>query len=301
VTARNDVIQAFEEARVEFPFPGYMENKLTKYNAIVSEIMEHFSQAKVLSIGSGPCDLEAILSKLGYDITAIDDLKDHWHLIGNNRERIKDFAWRMDIKLIVESAGIPQWEANYFDIVLLIDIIEHLHTSPRELLNFSISALKPGGLLLIETPNCAALAKRIEVVFGKSNQVNANFFYWNVGEYRSHVREYTKSELKQILHHHKLNILNLRMLNLLDDTEPKGILNKIVVRVYKFVSGLYPNFRSTMLIVGKKPTNWQTTDPSIKNLSKYYPHIERWNLDNVPDDVLLNKILEEHSRGLKDG
>ena len=46
---------------------------------------------KILSIGSGPCDLEAILSNLGYNITAIDDLNDSWHLISNNKERIKNY------------------------------------------------------------------------------------------------------------------------------------------------------------------------------------------------------------------
>ena len=45
-----------------------------------------------------------------------------------------------------------------------------------ELLNYSILLLKPGGRLLIETPNAVALAKRLKVLFGKSNQVNANFF-----------------------------------------------------------------------------------------------------------------------------
>ena len=70
-----------------FPFPGYMGNKLNKHTAIISEIMKESPLgSKILSIGSGPCDLEAILSKLGYNITAIDDLKDHWHLIGKNRE-----------------------------------------------------------------------------------------------------------------------------------------------------------------------------------------------------------------------
>jgi len=80
---QNDIIGAFQEVRAEFPFPGYMDNTLGKYTIIISQIVkEHPPKSKILSVGSGPCDLEAILSKLGYEITAIDDLNDQWHLIG---------------------------------------------------------------------------------------------------------------------------------------------------------------------------------------------------------------------------
>lgn len=194
---RNEITQAFLEVQKEFPFPSYMDSKLIKYIAITSQIMKEYrSGSKILSIGSGACELEAILSKLGYELTAIDDLKDHWHLIGKNRERIKDFAKRMNIELIIQSAGSSQIRENYFDVALLLGIIEHLHNSPRELLNYSVSSLKSGGLLLIKTVNAVALLKRLRVLLGKSSQGDANFFYWNIGEYRSHIREYSCSELR---------------------------------------------------------------------------------------------------------
>jgi len=173
----------------------------------------------------------------------------------------------------------------------LIDIIEHLHKSPRELLNYSISALKPGGLLLIETPNTMALAKRLKVLFGKSNQVSANFFYWNIGEYRSHIREYTQSELKQMLSYQNLIAIDSKMINIMSDVVGGGnLLKRVVVKIYKLVSGLYPNFRHTILISGKKPKDWRLTDNSIKTFAKYYHHIEKYNLDNEPEELLLNKI-----------
>lgn len=288
---KNEVVQAFLEVRQVFPFPGYMDNKLNRYIVITSEIMkEHPPGSKILSIGSGPCDLEAILSKLGYDITAIDDLKDHWHLIGRNRDRIKDFAEQMNIELIVQSGESSQLKENYFDVVLLIDIIEHLHRSPRALLNYSILSLKLGGKLLIETPNAVALAKRLKVLFGKSGQVSANFFYWNIGEYRSHIREYTPSELKQILSHHNLETVVLKTTNIaVEMVENKTFLKRVIIKMYKLISSLYPNFRSTILISGKKPRNWSPTEDSLDNFKRYYSHIAKYNLDNEPDEVLIIK------------
>ena len=270
-----------------------MDDKLNKYIIISQIIREYPSESKILSIGSGPCDLEAILSKLGYDITAVDDLNDHWHLIGENRKRIKNFAKRMNIELITQSAGSTQLKENYFDVVLLIDIIEHLHRSPMELLNYSISSLKPNGLLIIETPNTVALVNRLKVLFGKSNQVSADFIYWNIGEYRAHIREYTQSELKQILLYHNLTAINSKMINIMiDAAKSETFLKKIIVKMYKLISGLYPNFRDTILISGKKPKDWHPTDNSIETFKKYYTHIEKYNLDNEPDEVLVNKILE---------
>ena len=293
---RSDITRAFHEVRAEFPFPDYMDNNLNKYIIIISQLAkQHSPKSKVLSIGSGPCDLEAILSKLGYDITAVDDLKERWHLIGKNRERIKYFAKRMNIKLMSQPVQIIKGKENYFDAVLLIDIIEHLHRSPRDLLNYSISSLKTGGLLLIGTPNSVALAKRVKVLLGKTNYVSANLFYWSIGEYRSHVREYTKSELKQVLSYHNLTVVNSKMRNILTDmtdmTNQGAFFQKIIVKTYKLISGLYPNFRDTIVISGKKPKDWHPTNNSIKNFSEYYFYIEKWNLDNEPDELSINKML----------
>ena len=299
-TQTNEIARAFLEIQKEFPFSGYVNNNLNKYIHIVSRIMKECSLpgSKILSIGSGPCDLEAILSKLGYDITAIDDLNDHWHLIGKNRERITNFAKRMNIKLITQSAGSSQIKENYFDVVLLIDIIEHLHRSPRELLNYSISSLKPGGLLIVETPNTVALVNRLKVLFGRSNQVSADFIYWNIGEYRAHIREYTRSELKEILLYHGLTAVNSTMINIMIDSsvESGTFFKKIIAKTYKRVSGYIPNFRDTILICGKKPKEWRPTDNSIETFKRYYSHIEKYNLDNLPDEVLLNEILKEDDK-----
>ncbi len=47
-----------------------------------------------------------------------------------------------------------------FDLALLMDIIEHL-TSPKEGLKKVFSALKPGGLLVVETPNYESAPARV--------------------------------------------------------------------------------------------------------------------------------------------
>lgn len=293
---KNAFIEAFLEVSKIFPFSGYMDNKMNKYFFILSQLIikGYHPKSNIFSIGSGPCDLEAILSKVGYNITAIDDLKDQWHLIGKNRKRIRSFARQVNIELINQSAEKSQPKKNYFDVVLLIDVIEHLHGSPRELLNYSIASLKPGGLLLIETPNAVSLLKRLKMLCGKSSHISANFLYWNIGEYRSHIREYTLSELKEILPYHYLDSIDSKMINL-GTFEGLNFPINVIVKTCKLISGLYPNFRDTILVAGKKPKNWHPTDNSINNFKKYYPHIINYNLDNEPDAVLINEMKNPHS------
>ncbi len=50
--------------------------------------------------------------------------------------------------------------ANKFDLVLMLDLIEHL-TSPVEGLKKAFAALKPGGLLVIETPNYESAPSKV--------------------------------------------------------------------------------------------------------------------------------------------
>jgi len=294
---KEEIRKAFLEVRTAFPFPGYMDDKLNKYVLIISEIARVPKGSEILSIGCGPCDLEAILSKLGYNVTGVDDLSDHWHLIGKNRERIIEFCKKMGVKLIVQPFETVQLNENYFDAVLLIDVLEHLHRSPRELLNKSISSLKVGGLLLIETPNAAALAKRLKALFGKSSHVDVDFFYWNIGEYRSHIREYTRPELKQIISYHKLASSHFKMTNIgIENIETHGFLSRLTVNAYKLISGLYPNFRATILVSARKPEEWKPTDASIEDFKMVYPHLTKYNIDNERDNVLINKIQKPTSR-----
>lgn len=89
-----------------------MDGKESKYLRISQIILKELPfGSKILDIGCGPCDLTAIIAKLGYNLTGIDDLKDPWHLIGNNRKRIKDFAEKIGIKLIIlpiERVELPE-------------------------------------------------------------------------------------------------------------------------------------------------------------------------------------------------
>jgi len=289
--------EAFIEVKKRFPFKGYMDCKLIKYITISDIILTEVPKgSRVLDIGCGPCDLTAILSKLGYSMTGIDDLRDPWHLIGRNRDRIKAFAKEMGISLINEPIESVKLKENTFDASLLIDILEH-SLNPRTLLNRAISALKANGLLLIETPNSLALAKKALLLIGKSNYPDVRFIYFNIGMYRGHVREYTVSELKHICEQSGIMKVKVKLINSTTKSsicESRGF-RKTFSKLYDLTSAILPNLRDTIIIFGRKPEDWKPLDDliALKFLKSCYKHLVKYNIDNEGDDSLVSKIGSE--------
>ncbi len=79
-----------------------------------------------------------------------------------------------------------------YDAIVFAEVIEHLHTSPRLVLNFLNKALKPKGVLILQTPNAVAVHKRVKLAMGKNPYELINEDLGNPG----HFREYTTQELE---------------------------------------------------------------------------------------------------------
>lgn len=80
---------------------------------------------------------------------------------------------------------------EYFDVVLFCEIIEHLLNDPVAALLEIKRVLRPGGLLIITTPNVGRLENVARLIAG------ANIYdpYSGYGPYGRHNREYTRHEL----------------------------------------------------------------------------------------------------------
>ena len=89
------------------------------------------------------------------------------------------------------------FEDNSFDVILFLDVIEHL-SAPKKCLQEIKRVLRKGGYLVITTPNLATLKNRICALLGRSNHVELKFWYNSV-PFFGHIREYTLKEVKQIL------------------------------------------------------------------------------------------------------
>jgi len=165
--------------------------------------------AQILDFGAGPADKTAVLAELGYACVAMDDLKDEWHVRGNAREMILDFAAEMDVQFIsMDGDGLPP-DAR-FDMVMLHSVVQHLHESPRDLLVGLIERIRTGGYLFITVPNHVNLRKRLAVLRGKTSHAPYVLYYWYPGQWRGYVREYTRGDCTELAEALGLDLVELR-------------------------------------------------------------------------------------------
>jgi SAM-dependent methyltransferase len=92
-----------------------------------------------------------------------------------------------------DSIDQTKWRRDLppYDLIVFCEVVEHLYTSPSHVLPFLRSLLAPGGTLVLQTPNAAALGKRVRLLLGRNP-------YDHIHPDRTaprHFREYTQGEL----------------------------------------------------------------------------------------------------------
>ncbi len=128
--------EAIQLVNERFPFRGYTKEKARAYSDIGETVQSYLQPGStILDFGCGPCDKIAVLQFLGFRCSACDDLQDDWHRISGNREKIISFANECGIDFKQANAAMLPFDKGSFDMIMLHDVLEHLHDSPRDLLN----------------------------------------------------------------------------------------------------------------------------------------------------------------------
>lgn len=86
---------------------------------------------------------------------------------------------------------------NKYDIALCGEVIEHVYDTDKFLDNFK-KVLKPGGSLIISTPNIASFGRRLMLLLGISPNVETTSRSYDSG----HVRYFTVNTLTKLLKEH---------------------------------------------------------------------------------------------------
>lgn len=251
-----DVDSAFEKVRNAFPISGYIDPHGEGERAIAVELLRARSAGgRLLDIGAGALVKTALFSNLGFECYACDDYQDPWHRRDGHFEKVMDFARTSGITTHVHREGdytIPFQEES-FDVVTICDVIEHLHESPRELLNVGGRLLRAGGILLITMPNVVNLKKRIKVVIGRSNYPDVAAFFCSASQWRGHVREYTLAETAYIVTTAGFEVVRAHTF---DRASVMKIPWRVARAVYYVLAALVPTFRDSLVVVGRKPAGW---------------------------------------------
>ena len=257
--------EAFLEVKRSFPIVDYIDesvwHELETILNTLRKFLPDFENKRLLDIGCGPMDKTAMFQTLGFQCYAVDDLNDPWHKRYDNISKIKKYAKDLSINFFHQQQGdytIP-FEGGSFDVVCSLAVIEHLHESPRRLLNAMGAYAKDDGLLVIVMPNSVNLRKRLSVLSGRTNYVPVDQFFYSVGSWRGHVREYSLQETAYICREMGFEILSKTTFEHLAHTKLKFPLREL----YITLGNIMPTLRSGVLVACRKPKSWMHVEENL--------------------------------------
>lgn len=145
-------------------------------------------------------------------------------------------------------AGGPLPEAGPFDLIVFAEVIEHLYTAPELVLSAMRAQLAPSGLILCQTPNAAALHKRLLLLAGCNPYERIRVTYGDFG----HFREYTRSELVAFGRASGLAVVSHRYANYFGVAAPTP-WRRLADAGLSAVSRMVPSFSRGQTIVYRSP------------------------------------------------
>src|SRR3989344_6693628 len=122
-----------------------------RYKDEIELISNQLKKGKVLDLGASPYHLMYCLKKLGFDIWGVDI----------NPNILKEFQKRSSLKVKKSNVQLNKltFKDSEFDLIIFTEIFEHLGVDPLGALREIRRILKPGGILILSTPNLYTLHK----------------------------------------------------------------------------------------------------------------------------------------------
>ena len=152
--------------------------------------------ARVLECGAIPLLMTGALATLGYEVRAVD--------VAPQRFAAAIAELGLDVRRCdIETEPLPFAEGS-LDVVLFNELFEHLRINPIFTLREVHRVIKPGGRLLLSTPNLRSLRGiRNLVVRNQGHAVSAGVYEQyeklELLGHMGHVREYTTREVAEFL------------------------------------------------------------------------------------------------------
>ncbi len=202
---------------------------------------------KLLEVGPLLGNFSVALSKIGFDVTAIDRYKD----MGSSFQIFVEDQRSNNVR-VIETRNDEEYKdidnLGYFDVIIAMAVIEHIPHTPKHFLETIIKKIKPRGLLAIDTPNLSSYWHRVNINNDKSVFQDLEKQFNTSIPYGGHHREYTGEELIWIMENIGCSEVKLRRFdyNLLQFSSISGVHLKCLEEII-----MDPTKSDTILTVGR--------------------------------------------------
>ena len=178
---------------------SYFETHVRRYVATLQQLRRGDGSTHLLELGAAFHHLTpALLTLSGYGHVRCSDI---WQGAPQEKRTIVSTDGHESFQVTVDNFDFQRQPWPYrddeFDAVLCCEILEHLHTDPMGLIAEINRILKPGGVLLLTTPNLASAHAVQETMCGGSPYAYGKFELGGKPTDR-HNREYTATEVGQM-------------------------------------------------------------------------------------------------------
>jgi len=153
---------------------------------IISHLKRFSCKSKLLDFGCGSGILIRNAIKEGYNAYGVDI--GLWSNIA---------AEKYNLKIFVGDIQNSSFKKESFDIITMIDVLEHLN-DPVKKTNECVTLLKKGGILVAQVPNISSIHAKL--LAGR----------WGLFDPPSHIHYFSKKSLKLLFRKNNIELLNIQ-------------------------------------------------------------------------------------------
>ncbi|NIO44342.1 MAG: methyltransferase domain-containing protein [Candidatus Aenigmarchaeota archaeon] len=217
-----------------------------KYKPILKILQKQKNIKKLLDVGCRDGQFTVLLDNIIENDTNLYGL--------DNEKKAVKLATKRGIKateLDIENQRFP-YANNYFDCITCLDVIEHV-VEKDFVIEEIYRVLKPGGILILSTPNLTSWINRILFLIGiepiltrTSTRYYLGIKYSNLSSPPDHINLFSFSSLKKFLRIYNFKIIKIK--------GTSYFVNRFLFfRPFeKILFRLFPSISDNLIIVAKK-------------------------------------------------
>jgi 2-polyprenyl-6-hydroxyphenyl methylase/3-demethylubiquinone-9 3-methyltransferase len=138
---------------------AYIRDRIDQHWSLDECDLRPLKERKAADVGCGAGLLAEPLARLGADVTGVDAAPE-------NIAAARAHALGQGLAIDYRVGSVEALEPGAYDLVTSLEVVEHV-SDPRGFVDGLARALKPGGLLILSTPNRTARSRLMLILVGE--------------------------------------------------------------------------------------------------------------------------------------